>query len=285
MWVQETRGRTGRPHAADQIAVFRDRRSSRTFLRSSAPTADPHRRSRSNDPGLARRPPKAPSRRHRAEASSASILPVTTARFGLRLGAQRLTQLHANRRRFIAVDPSGAAERRHRVSNIGTPNCDAVLAGWRIFHAIAATEVGLAEIWSVRHIDVSDHDIVDIAPEHDESRPIESDRRMNLTFVERKLKAFGRRERVDLVAHAIVVRKLHAGAGCDDEYTRSESKTALIHHRRSHAAGGHNAGTRRCDGHYSVSYGMSIPVNHRHPNICRFRERRAQRGQCKAGCN
>lgn len=75
--------------------------------------------------------------------------------------------------------------------------------------------VGLGEVGRLRNVNVANHPVVDIASQNNNSRLVEHHRTWD-AFVQRKFEPLCGRKRIQLVAHAIAIRKGHRRADHDD---------------------------------------------------------------------
>ncbi len=83
---------------------------------------------------------------------------------------------------------------------------------------------------------------------------------MCVAFVQRELECLRLRERVDVMAHDVVIRELHQGASANDEHVRHELVVLLIHASRPlcrvrFLRRGHR---RRVHGH--LRYGFAVLI-------------------------
>src|SRR3954462_4562843 len=92
----------------------------------------------------------------------------------------------------------------------------------------AAILAGDAEVRRLRHVDVADHPVVDVAAERHDARRIEYDRLRRRAHVERKVEALGGRERIDVMAHAVAIGKRHRRADQDGLHLGHELLADLL---------------------------------------------------------
>src|SRR6516225_5581384 len=95
------------------------------------------------------------------------------------------------------------------------PQLDAVVPARHLARPTAGL-VGAPVPGSVRHQEVREHLVVDVAAEGDDPGLIEMHRRIRLAAVEGQLKVLGGRERVDLVTDGIAVWELNGRADRND---------------------------------------------------------------------
>ena len=114
------------------------------------------------------------------------------------------------------------------VAQARVPQRDAV-APARDFRQEGAAFAGAPVPGGIRHQQVGEHLVVDVAAECDHARLVEMHGRIGLAAIERQLKALGGRERVDLVADGVAVGELDGRAHRDDEQVRCEAAIHLIH--------------------------------------------------------
>ena len=76
---------------------------------------------------------------------------------------------------------------------------------------------------------VSEHMVVNIASNRNDSAVLKRNRRVLIAFVHRQNKFVGMRERVDVMSNRIAVRKFHRGHGLYDEQVRHKLPVYLVH--------------------------------------------------------
>src|SRR6266496_6197096 len=111
------------------------------------------------------------------------------------------------------------------------PDLDDVLSRWQILQQGAAFFARDLKMRRRQHGHVSNHPIVNIASERDESFLVESDRLGRDAGIKRQLEFFRGRQRIDVMANVVVVWKEDRRADLKRGYIGNELFVSLIDDR------------------------------------------------------